>query len=190
MKETEILDLFKRTGAVKTGHWQLSSGLHAAKYWQCALALEDAETTRRIGQAIAAGYNNADIDTVVSPAIGGIVLGFAVAQALGKRFIWAERAQGEMVFRRGFALGPGERVLVVEDVVTTGGSVAEVIKLAQTAGAEVTGAACLINRGGQAEIAGIKLKSLVTAVTEAYQPENCPLCRAGKPIESPGSRRI
>lgn len=190
MNEEELIEILAFTGAVKTGHFLLSSGLHTEKYFQCALALEDSASAERIGRAIAGEYDGAVIDTVVSPAIGGIVLGFAVALALGKRFIWAERVKGEMVFRRGFALEPNERVLVVEDVVTTGGSVAEVIRLATKAGAKVTDVACLINRGGQDEIAGIKLKSLVTTVTEAYDPGNCPLCQAGKTIEIPGSRRI
>ncbi len=190
MKETDVLKLLEETGAVKAGHFKLSSGLHADRYFQCALALEDAKATEKVGRAIAGAYDGEKIDIVVSPAIGGIVLGFAVALALGKRFIWAERAKGEMAFRRGFALNPGERVLIVEDVVTTGGSVVEVARLVAEAGADVAGVACLINRGGRSEIAGVKLKALITAATKAYEPEKCPLCRAGKPIESPGSRRV
>ncbi|MFA5867593.1 MAG: orotate phosphoribosyltransferase [Actinomycetota bacterium] len=190
MKDNEILKLLKETGAVKSGHFKLSSGLHAGRYFQCALALADPAATEKIGRAIAEKYNRDSIDVVVSPAIGGLVLGFAVALAMGKKFIWAERAKGEMVFRRGFALDSGERVLIVEDVVTTGGSVAEVMRLAETAGAKIIGVACLINRGGKDEIAGVKLKALVTEVTEAYEPENCPLCRAGKSIEIPGSRCV
>jgi orotate phosphoribosyltransferase len=189
MNSEDILEILERTGAVKTGHFQLSSGLHAAKYFQCALALEDAETTAGIGRAIADLYDRDEIDTVISPAIGGIVLGYAVALALGKRFIWAERVATVMTLRRGFCLTEGERVLVVEDVITTGGSVGEVIALAMKAGAEIQGVACLIDRGGHPDVVGFELKALMTEVTEAYAPEKCPLCSAGKPIESPGSRR-
>ncbi len=190
MKDDEILNIIKETGALKTGHFKLSSGLHAGRYFQCALALEDPVVTQGIGRAIAEKYDRDSIDLVVSPAIGGIVLGFAVALALGKKFMWAERAKGEMVFRRGFTLDSGKRVLVVEDVVTTGGSVAEVMRLVEAAGAKTIGVACLINRGDLEEIAGVELKALITAVTEAYEPANCPLCIAGEPIESPGSRRV
>jgi orotate phosphoribosyltransferase len=189
MNSKEVLEILEEAGAVRQGHFQLSSGLHAERYWQCALALEDPAITEKIGRAIAAEYDANHIDTIVSPAIGGLVLGFAVALAMGKRFIWAERASGRMIFRRGFSLKVGERVLVIEDVVTTGGSVAEVIGLIKSSRAEVAGVACLINRGGQEDIEGTKLKSLLKAVTEVYKPEDCPLCKAGKAIESPGSRR-
>jgi orotate phosphoribosyltransferase len=189
MNENEVLEILSSTGAVKNGHFQLSSGLHAERYWQCALALEDPTITEKIGQAIAAKYDAESIDTVVSPAIGGLVLGFAVALSMGKRFIWAERANGKMIFRRGFSLAEGERALVVEDVVTTGGSVAEVMGLIKSSRAEVAGVACLVNRGGQEDIEGTELKALLIASTKVYEPDDCPLCKAGKAIESPGSRR-
>lgn len=191
MNEEEILDILKQTGAIKKGHFQLSSGLHADTYFQCALALETPSITEKMGDAIAKVYQDENIDTVVSPAIGGIVLGFAVALALGKRFIWAERGKdGKMAFRRGFSILSGERVLVVEDVVTTGGSVEEVIGLIDDAGGLIAGVAALINRGNVKNIAGHQLKALVNLQVAAFPAEDCLMCRAGTNIESPGSRQI
>jgi orotate phosphoribosyltransferase len=190
MNEEEVLDILKETGAIKEGHFRLSSGLHADTYFQCAIALESPGITEKMGDAIARRYEADDIDTVVSPAIGGIVLGFAVALALGKRFIWAERENGLMAFRRGFTVSPGDRVLIVEDVVTTGGSVREVVGLIKKSGADVAGIACLINRGDVMEIAGTGVKALVNLPVTSFPAEECSLCREGKDIESPGSRLI
>lgn len=189
MNEEEVLEILRETGAIRQGHFKLTSGLHADTYYQCAIALENPHITEKMGDEIAKMYNPDKIDLIVSPALGGIILGFAVALAMGKRFIWAERAQGEMQFRRGFAVGKGERVLVVEDVVTTGGSVKEVLELIVRSGGKIAGAACLMNRGGHETIGGAKLNSLVTALTEAFEEEHCPQCAAGNVIESPGSRR-
>ncbi len=189
MNEEEILEILQEAGAIKKGHFQLTSGLHAETYYQCAAALESPRLTERMGDEIARLYTGKPIDLVVSPALGGIILGFATALALDVRFIWAERAQGAMTFRRGFCVNPGERVLVVEDVVTTGGSVAEVIELVERSGGEVVGAACLMNRGGRELVSDHDLKSLVTVATVAFDPKECPMCAAGNAIESPGSRR-
>jgi len=188
MNEEEILEILAETGAIKKGHFKLTSGLHAGTYYQCARALENPHITEKMGDEIAKKYEPDSIDVVVSPALGGIILGFAVALALGKRFVWAERAQGEMKFRRGFAIKPGERVLIVEDVVTTGGSVAEVARLVAAEGGKIAGVTCLMNRGGIKTIEDIPLKALVTVVTEAFEPDACPMCKAGNTIESPGSR--
>ncbi len=189
MNEEEILEILHDAGAIKKGHFQLTSGLHADTYYQCAAALESPRLTQRMGDEIARLYDGQPVDLVVSPALGGIVLGFATALALDTRFIWAERAQGAMTFRRGFCVNPGARVLVVEDVVTTGGSVAEVIELVERSGGGVVGAACLMNRGALDSVANHDLKSLVTVATIAYEPKKCPLCAVGNAIESPGSRR-
>jgi orotate phosphoribosyltransferase len=190
MNQEEIMEILQETGAIRKGHFKLTSGLHADTYYQCAIALENPHITEKMGDEIAKLYDPDSIDVVISPALGGIILGFAVALAMGKRFIWAERADGKMVFRRGFAVAKNERALVVEDVVTTGGSVEEVLNLIRESGGKAAGAACLMNRGGLASIGGVELNSLVTALTEAFEETNCPLCAAGKPIESPGSRRI
>lgn len=190
MNQEEVLEILQETGAIRRGHFKLTSGLHADTYYQCAIALENPHVTEKMGAEIAKMYNADKVDLVVSPALGGIILGFAVALSLGKRFIWAERADGKMTFRRGFAVAKNERVLVVEDVVTTGGSVKEVLELVRQSEGKIAGAACLMNRGGHAEIGGVKLSSLVTTLTEAFEKENCPLCAAGKTIESPGSRGI
>ncbi|MFH1737190.1 MAG: orotate phosphoribosyltransferase [Actinomycetota bacterium] len=189
MNEEEVLEVLKKTGAVRKGHFKLTSGLHADTYYQCALLLANPGLTERMGDEIAKAFAGQDIDLVVSPALGGLVLGFATALSLGKRFIWAERENGVMTFRRGFEVEPGQRILVVEDVVTTGGSVEEVIKLTKEAGGEVAGIACLLNRGGREKIDGLPVKAMATVLTKAYEPTACPLCKAGEPIESPGSRR-
>ena len=190
MNQEEILEILRDAGAIRTGHFQLTSGLHADTYYQCAAALENPHLTEKMGGEIAALYKGESVDLVVSPALGGVILGFATALALDTRFIWAERVKGAMAFRRGFCVNPGERVLVVEDVVTTGGSVSEVIKLIEAAGGLVIGVACLMNRGALASVAGQDLKSLVTVATETFDPAECPACAAEKAIESPGSRRV
>lgn len=190
MNEEETIEVINQTKAIQRGHFQLSSGLHADTYYQCALALEKPGIAEKMGDSLAKLFDGSDIDVVVSPAIGGIVLGFTTALSLGKRFIWAERANGVMVFRRGFSITHGERVLVIEDVVTTGGSVKEVIELVRAEGGKIAGLACLLNRGGSDKIAGTDLRALVNMMTNTYTPEDCPLCKAGRPIESPGSKRI
>jgi orotate phosphoribosyltransferase len=188
MNEEEVLEVLEETGAIKKGHFRLSSGLHADTYYQCARALENPGVAQRMGEEIGRRFADSAVDIVVSPAIGGIVLGFSVALALGKPFIWAERKDGLMALRRGFCVEPGTRILIVEDVVTTGGSVAEVASLVAEAGATVAGIGCLMNRGDVETISGVAVKSLVRVGTPAFEESECPLCRAGKIIEIPGSR--
>lgn len=143
----------------------------------------------RFGREIAAHFNDPDIDTIASPAIGGLIIGFAVAKALGVRFIWTERLEGVMTLRRGFTLKPGERILVVEDVITTGGSTRECIEALEQAGGKVVGAASIIDRSaGKADV-GVPRISLVEMDVPAYEPEDCPMCIAGGAPYKPGSRR-
>jgi orotate phosphoribosyltransferase len=188
LTESHVLDALKGAGAILHGHFQLTSGRHSDTYVQCARVLEDPVLTTRLGAAMAALMDDA-IDVVAAPATGGIIIGFAVAQALGVRFIFSERQQGAMVFRRGFSVAPGERVLIVEDVVTTGGSVAEVIDLISAAGGEVVAVTSIIDRGGEKAFDARYLPLLQLEV-ESMEPDSCPLCKAGTPIDSPGSRRL
>src|SRR5687768_13023416 len=155
------LEHFKRTGALLDGHFILSSGLHSSSYLQCALALQDPADAMRFGNAIAERFAGTEIDTVASPAIGGLVIGFAVARALGVRFIWTERQDGVMTLRRGFALEPGERILVVEDVITTGGSTRECIGALEQNGGAVVAAASIVDRSNGSADVGVPRVSLI-----------------------------
>lgn len=183
-----ILDLFRRVGALLEGHFRLTSGLHSPGYLQCALVLQHPREAERCGAAIAERVGSLGAQAVLSPALGGIVIGHEVARALGVRAIFAERQDGRLMLRRGFTLAPGERVLVVEDVVTTGGSTRETIEVARAAGAEVVGAASIIDRSGGHQNLGVPYHALATVALPTYEPDSCPLCAAGSPVVKPGSR--
>ncbi|MFL6374380.1 MAG: orotate phosphoribosyltransferase [Pyrinomonadaceae bacterium] len=192
MTQDEILDHFRKTNALLDGHFVLSSGLHSPTYLQCALALQkpaDADTfAREIVNKMALDGTIAGIETVASPAIGGLVIGFAVAQAIGVRFIWTERQNGEMTLRRGFNVQKGEKILVVEDVITTGGSTRECMAVLEQRGAEIIAAASIVDRSaGRADV-GVTRISLVSLDVPSYEPANCPLCANGSPAVRPGSR--
>ena len=189
LTENEVLAALKDAGAILHGHFQLTSGRHSDTYVQCARVLEDPALTTRLGVAMAESVSDRGVDLVASPAVGGIIIGFAAAQALGVRFIFSERQQGTMTFRRGFSVAPGERVLVVEDVVTTGGSVAEVIDLVRAAGGEVVAVSSIIDRGGEKAF-DAEFLPLLQLEVESMEPPACPQCAAGVPIDSPGSRRL
>ena len=189
LSESEVLSALREAGAILTGHFQLTSGRHSDTYVQCARVLEDPRLTTELGRAIAAKFEGRAIDVVASPAVGGIIIGFAVAQALGLRFIFSERQHGQMVFRRGFELAPGERVLIVEDVVTTGGSVAEVAALVCEAGGEVVAVASIIDRGGKKAF-DAEFKPLLQLEVESMEPQYCPLCASAVGLYSPGSRHL
>jgi orotate phosphoribosyltransferase len=184
----DILEHFKQTNALLDGHFLLSSGLHSPNYLQCALALEHPSDAARFGTAIAEKFRDMEIETVASPAIGGLVIGFAAAQALGVRFIWTERQNGEMTVRRGFRLREGERILVVEDVITTGGSTRECIAALEANGGQVVAAASIIDRSGGAADVGVPRIALVEMNVPAYAVDECPMCAAGSEAYKPGSR--
>jgi len=185
----DVLNHFRGAGALLDGHFILSSGLHSPQYLQCALALKDPEDAAQFGRAIAEHFTGQEIDTVASPAIGGIVIGFAVAQALNVPFVWTERENGVMTLRRGFSVAEGEKILVVEDVITTGGSTRECIKVIEDRGAQVVAAASIIDRSdGQADV-GVPRVSLVTLAVPTYSADLCPLCERGIAITKPGSRQ-
>ena len=183
-----ILDLFRRIGALLEGHFRLSSGLHSSGYLQCALVLQHPREAEACGSALAAKARDLQATVVLSPALGGIVIGHEVARALGVRAIFAERQDGALTLRRGFSLDAGERVLVVEDVVTTGGSTRETMAVARAAGATVVGAAAIIDRSGGHQDLDVPFRALATIDLPAYQPEACPLCARGEPVVKPGSR--
>jgi orotate phosphoribosyltransferase len=183
-----VLDKFRQTNALLEGHFVLSSGLHSPNYLQCALALQSPPDASVFGRAIAAKLAAEQFDTVASPAIGGLIIGYATAQALGVRFIWTERENGVMTLRRGFTVGPGERILVVEDVITTGGSTRECIEALEKLGAKVVAAASIIDRSNGAAAVGVPRVSLVSLDVPSYTPENCPMCARGLEAVKPGSR--
>jgi orotate phosphoribosyltransferase len=166
----------------------LSSGQHSPRYLQCALALQFTADAARFGDAIARHFLGESIDTVASPAIGGLIIGYAVAAALNVRFIWTERENGAMTLRRGFTLKQDEKVLVVEDVITTGGSTRECIGTLQENGAKVIGAASIIDRSNGTADVGVPRIALATLDVPGFAPENCPMCANGEILTKPGSR--
>jgi len=181
------MQIFRETGAYLKGHFRLTSGLHSSEYLQCALVLQHPAQAERFGCELAAQLPACDV--VVSPAIGGLIIGHEVARAKGVRFLFTERdGSGKMTLRRGFSVHPGETALVIEDVVTTGGSTREVIELLRSSGARALAAASVIDRsGGRADL-GVPRLALATLDVIAYEPEDCPLCKQGIPVEKPGSR--
>jgi len=183
-----VLDRFRRVGALLEGHFRLTSGLHSSGYLQCALVLQHPREAEACGTEIAARVREVNPQVVLSPALGGIVVGQEVGRALGVRAIFAERQDGRLTLRRGFSLDPGERVLVVEDVVTTGGSTRETMQVAREAGAEVVAAAAIIDRSGGHQGLDVPFHALATVSLPTYQPEACPMCAAGQPVVKPGSR--
>src|SRR5437763_1886261 len=180
-----ILENFKESGALMEGHFVLSSGLHSPEYLQCALALQYPADAEECGRAIAGHYLETGIETVASPAIGGLVMGYAAAAALNVRFIWTERQAGIMTLRRGFAVKPGERILVIEDVITTGVSTRECIEALRKQGADVVAAASIIDRSNGAADVGIQRIALVSLDAPTYTAQNCPLCTLGEPAIKP-----
>ena len=192
MTREQTIDLFRRSGALLEGHFRLTSGLHSGGYLQCALVLQMPSDAERFGQALGDLTRHLGATVVLSPALGGIVIGHEVARALGVRAAFAERVDGVMVLRRGFVLAPSDRVLVVEDVVTTGGSTRETIQVAEAAGGQVVGAASIVNRSESATgpSLGVPFASLLPMDLPVYQPDACPLCAKGLPVVKPGSRPV
>ena len=189
MTESQVLEELKAAGAILSGHFVLTSGRHSDTYVQCARILEDPALTTRLAEAAVENLRQTDIDLVAAPAVGGIIYGFAVAQALGVKFIFSEREQGKMTLRRGFVVPPGARVLIAEDVVTTGGSVAEVVDLVREAGGTDVAVSSIIDRGGDKAF-DTPLLSLLRLEVESWEASECSHCAAGASIQSPGSRRL
>ena len=189
MTPSEVLAALEDAGAVLSGHFRLTSGRHSDRYVQCARILEDPALVGRLAEAIVAEVGDEGIDLVAAPAVGAVIIGFAVAQSLGTRFVFTERENGRMTLRRGFAIPPGARVLVVEDVVTTGGSVAEVVELVRAAGADPVSVASIIDRGGPKAFS-VPLHALLALSVDSWDAESCEMCAEGRPLESPGSRAL
>jgi orotate phosphoribosyltransferase len=188
-----ILELFRSRGAYLEGHFRLTSGLHSSQYLQCALVLQYPDVAEKLGQKLAGELQRetgANIQLVVSPALGGVIIGHEVARALGTRFLFTERdaATKKMTLRRGFQVTPGETAVVVEDVITTGGSTYDVVELLREAGANVVAAGSIIDRSGGRADAGVPRVALATIETATHHAEACPLCAQGIPVDKPGSR--
>jgi len=183
-----VVDQFRHAGALLEGHFRLTSGLHSPGYLQCALVLQHPREAEAYGVALAERLRDLGARTVLSPALGGIVIGQEVGRALGVRAIFAERVDGTLMLRRGFSLEPGETVVVIEDVVTTGGSTRETIEVARAAGARVVGAGAIIDRGGGLQRLDVPFHALAQLSLPTYEPSSCPLCLAGQPVVKPGSR--
>jgi len=191
MQEMEILDLFSKAGAYQQGHFKLSSGLHSGAYLQCALVLQDPLIADRLCGVLSEKFRADTPDIILGPAMGGIVLAYELARALNSRAIFSERNTiGEMELRRGFEVCPENKVLIAEDVLTTGKSVKEVIKLLKENDITPVGIACLVDRsGGRVDFDGIKCESLIKLNIPTFEEKECPLCQEGIPIIKPGSRK-
>lgn len=188
--ENEILEIFKKTGALLHGHFLLTSGRHSNMYFQCAKVLQYPEYTTQVCSIIADYFKDYEIDTVISPAMGGIIVGQEVARQLNTRSIFAEREDKKLTLRRGFSISPGEKVLVCEDVVTTGGSVFEVIDIVKEQGGEVVGVGFIVDRSNGKVDFGYPQKSTMQMEVISYSPDECPLCKEKIPVVKPGSRKV
>lgn len=190
MTRDELLDLFRRSGALLDGHFRLSSGLHSAGYLQCALVLQHPRHAEMLGQAIAARTRHLRPTVVLSPALGGVIIGHEVGRALGVRAVFAERQDTALTLRRGFALTGIDRVIVVEDVLTTGGSTRETMQVATAAGSQAVGVAAIVDRSGGRARFDVPCEALLDVDLPTYRPDACPLCAQGVPVARPGSRPV
>ncbi len=191
MTHDDLLDLFRKSGALLEGHFRLSSGLHSPGYLQCALVLQHPGSAEALGRAVAERTRALRPTVVLSPALGGVVIGHEVGRALGIRAIFAERQGGELMLRRGFVLGESDRVLVIEDVLTTGKSTRETMQAAKAAGAQVVGAASIVDRRGTSSVSfDVPFAALLEIALPTYEPDKCPLCAQGLPVVKPGSRPV
>jgi orotate phosphoribosyltransferase len=182
----DIEEIFQKTKAILKGHFLLSSGLHSDTYFQMALLFQYPEYGKLVAEKLSEKFEGQDIDVVIGPAIGGIILSYQLGEVLGKRSVFTERKEGKMALRRGFHIENGEKVLVCEDVITTGGSVNEVIKIVEKADGEIVGVGCLVDRG-EVNI-DYPLKSLIKVKINNYPPSECPMCKNKIPLVKPGSK--
>jgi orotate phosphoribosyltransferase len=190
LTEEQAIEIFTKSKALLTGHFRLTSGRHSSRYMQCAQVLQYPEYASRLCRDLAERFAGVKVDTVIGPALGGIIVAYEVGRAMGVRTIFTEREQGIMSLRRGFIIEPGEKVLVVEDVVTTGGSVKEVIEVVRQKGGEVVGVGVLVDRSNGKVDFGVKTEAVLSMEIQSYDPEDCPLCREGLPVIKPGSRQV
>lgn len=190
LSEAKIVEIFKTTGTFMDGHFRLTSGLHSGLYVEKFRVLEHPKYTEILCREIADRYKDSGVTLVVGPAIGGVIIAYETARALGVRSIFCEREDGKLTLRRGFHISPEDKVLVVEDIVTTGGSVKEVLAVVEASGAEIVGVGLLVDRSGGKVDLGYRTEALLTMQVTTYQPDDCPLCKAGQPIVKPGSRKV
>jgi orotate phosphoribosyltransferase len=192
MNQAEIAELLSNANALLNGHFKLSSGLHSPQYLQCAVALQHPDLAETLGAELAERWRSGGVGAataVFSPALGGVVIGQEVGRGLGVRACFTERVGGEMVLRRGFAVDPGEKILVIEDVITTGKSTLETVRAIEAHGGDPIGVGCIANRSGNDTVGDLPLVALVTLDIPTYEPNACPLCDNRVPIEKPGSRK-
>ncbi len=185
----DVLQMFRDSGALHEGHFRLSSGLHSGGYLQCALVLQHPQQAAALGQALGDLLRDLNATVVLSPALGGLIIGHEVGRALGVRAIFAERQDNILTLRRGFSLSAADRVVIIEDVVTTGGSTRETMVVARATGATVVGAGSIIDRSGGAASLDVPFRALVPLALPTWEPDACPLCKAGQPVTKPGSRK-
>ena len=192
IKTEEVMKKFEQAGAIQKGHFKLTSGVHSDTYIQCAQVMQYPGFMHNLCSELGRKFRGEDIDVIIGPAIGGIIISHVMAQVLGPwvRAIFTERENGKMTLRRSFEIKKDEKVLVVEDVTTTGGSVREVIDIVKERGGQVVGVGVLIDRSGGRIDFGVKMKNLLTLDIKSYQPEKCPLCKKGIPVVKPGSREL
>jgi len=186
--EREILDIFRKNGALLEGHFVLRSGLHSRQYFQCALALQQMPAVEKLGAELTAKVRSLGAKTVVSPAMGGLVLGQEVARQLGSRFIFVEKEEGKLALRRGFKIAPGEKILIVEDVITKGGRVEETMNIVRAHGGQVVGIAMAVDRSDGTVQFSVPMFSLVKMKVETFEPNKLPADLAAMPVEKPGSK--
>lgn len=189
MNQWEVLEILERERAVQKGHFLLSSGLHSDTYVQCARVLQHPHLAESLADELARGFAGLPVDVVVSPALGGIIIGYMVAMAMRRRMVFAERENGRLALRRGQTLQRGERALIVEDVITTGSSVRELMELVESKGSVTAGLGAIIERGEDRDF-GVPKKVLLRLEAPVWEPDACPLCREGLELEAPGSRHL
>jgi len=189
LKKNQILDIFNKTGAILEGHFELSSGLHSNKYLQCALVLQHPEYCTKLCSELGKKFKDEKITAIIAPALGGVIVSYEVARSLGVRSLFSERKDSKMLLRRGFSLSADDRVLVVEDVVTTGKSTLEVVKLVKASGAQLVGIGAIIDRSSSKIEFNARFEALIKIDVPTFKPQECPLCKKGAPITKPGSRK-
>lgn len=189
MTEKDVLKIFDKYNALLSGHFKLSSGLHSEKYLQCALVLQYPDVAEKLSKALAERFSKEKVDLVIGPALGGITLAYEVARAFKVRGLFTERQEGKMVLRRGFSINKGEKVLVVEDVITTGGSTKEVIEVVKSLGGIVVGVGSIVDRSDNPVDFGARFESLAKIKVDMFEENSCPLCKKSIPVTKPGSRK-
>lgn len=190
LSEERIIEILKEAGVLLQGHFQLTSGKHSNKYLQCAKIFKNAKYSEELCGALAEKYADKEIDVVVGPAMGAVIMAYEVSRHLNVPNFFTERENGEMTLRRGFQIEKGQKVLIVEDVVTTGGSVREVIDVVRNAGGEVVGVGSIVDRTGGKIDFGVPYASVISMEVTAYEKDECPMCKNGEPVVKPGSRAL